>query len=316
MRGAMSLGDFAAFQLYLTRLVWPLIALGYVVNLYQRGIASWKRMLAIWDAEPAIADAPEAKEKPPVRGRIEFRNLTFRYQNDLPPVLQDINLTIEEGQTVAFVGRTGAGKSTLINFVPRLLDAPPGTVFLDGFPVRGYPLAQLRESIGYVPQETFLFSDSLAENIAFGVAGAEQHDIAWAAQTAGLSTDVAGFTDGFDTLVGERGITLSGGQKQRAAIARAILRRPKILILDDSLSAVDTETEARILSRLREVMQERTSLIVSHRISTVQRADLICVLNQGRIVERGTHDELIRLGGEYAELYERQLLEEELAAAA
>jgi ATP-binding cassette subfamily B protein len=316
MRGAMSLGDFAAFQLYLTRLVWPLIALGYVVNLYQRGIASWKRMLAIWDAEPAIADAPEAKEKPPVRGRIEFRNLTFRYQNDLPPVLQDINLTIEEGQTVAFVGRTGAGKSTLINFVPRLLDAPPGTVFLDGFPVRGYPLAQLRESIGYVPQETFLFSDSLAENIAFGVAGADQHDIAWAAQTAGLSTDVAGFTDGFDTLVGERGITLSGGQKQRAAIARAILRRPKILILDDSLSAVDTETEARILSRLREVMQERTSLIVSHRISTVQRADLICVLNQGRIVERGTHDELIRLGGEYAELYERQLLEEELAAAA
>jgi ATP-binding cassette subfamily B protein len=316
MRGAMSLGDFAAFQLYLTRLVWPLIALGYVVNLYQRGIASWKRMLAIWDAEPAIADAPEAKEKPPVRGRIEFRNLTFRYQNDLPPVLQDINLTIEEGQTVAFVGRTGAGKSTLINFVPRLLDAPPGTVLLDGFPVREYPLAQLRESIGYVPQETFLFSDSLAENIAFGVAGADRHDIAWAAQTAGLSTDVAGFTEGFDTLVGERGITLSGGQKQRAAIARAVLRRPKILILDDSLSAVDTETEARILSRLREVMQERTSLIVSHRISTVQRADLICVLNQGRIVERGTHDELIRLGGEYAELYERQLLEEELAAAA
>ena len=316
MQGAMTLGDFVSFQLYLTRLIWPLIALGYIVNLYQRGIASWKRMLTIWDATPAIADAPEAKEKSPVRGRIEFRNLTFRYQKDAPPVLQDINLTIEEGQTVAFVGRTGAGKSTLINFVPRLIDAPPGTVLLDGHPVREYTLAQLRESIGYVPQETFLFSDSLAENIAFGVKESTRADVEWAAQTAGLSTDVAGFTEGFDTLVGERGITLSGGQKQRTAIARAVLRRPKILILDDSLSAVDTETEARILSRLREVMAERTSLIVSHRISTVQHADLICVLNQGRIVERGTHAELIKLGGEYAELYERQLLEEELSAAA
>ena len=316
MQGVLTLGDFVSFQLYLTRLIWPLIALGYIVNLYQRGIASWKRMLTIWDATPAIADAPEAKEKPPVRGRIEFRNLTFRYQEDAPPVLQDINLTIEEGQTVAFVGRTGAGKSTLINFVPRLIDAPPGTVLLDGHPVREYTLAQLRESIGYVPQETFLFSDSLAENIAFGVKESTRADVEWAAQSAGLSTDVAGFTEGFDTLVGERGITLSGGQKQRTAIARAVLRRPKILILDDSLSAVDTETEARILSRLREVMQERTSLIVSHRISTVQHADLICVLNQGRIVERGTHAELIRLGGEYAELYERQLLEEELSAAA
>ena len=316
MQGALTLGDFVSFQLYLTRLIWPLIALGYIVNLYQRGIASWKRMLTIWDATPAIADAPEATEKPPVRGRIEFRNLTFRYQEDAPPVLQDINLTIEEGQTVAFVGRTGAGKSTLINFVPRLIDAPPGTVLLDGHPVREYTLAQLRESIGYVPQETFLFSDSLAENIAFGVKESTRADVEWAAQTAGLSTDVAGFTEGFDTLVGERGITLSGGQKQRTAIARAVLRRPKILILDDSLSAVDTETEARILSRLREVMQKRTSLIVSHRISTVQHADLICVLNQGRIVERGTHAELIRLGGEYAELYERQLLEEELSAAA
>jgi ATP-binding cassette subfamily B protein len=316
MNGALTLGDFVAFQLYLTRLIWPLIALGYIINLYQRGVASWKRMLEIWDTPPAIADAPEAQEKPPIRGRIEFRNLTFRYRDDLPPVLQDINLTIEEGQTVAFVGRTGAGKSTLINFVPRLIDAPPGTVFIDGCAAREYPLAQLREAIGYVPQETFLFSDSLAENIAFGVEKADPQEVARAAQIAGLSTDVAGFTEGFDTLVGERGITLSGGQKQRAAIARAVLRRPKILILDDSLSAVDTETEARILSRLSEVMKERTSLIVSHRISTVQRADLICVLNQGRIVERGTHAELISLGGEYAELYERQLLEEELSAAA
>ncbi|HYJ46975.1 MAG TPA: ATP-binding cassette domain-containing protein, partial [Pyrinomonadaceae bacterium] len=231
------------------------------------------------------------------------------------PVLQDINLTIEAGQTVALVGRTGSGKSTLANLVTRLVEAPPGTVFIDDRPIRDYPLAQLRAATGYVPQETFLFSDNLAENIAFGVEKSERAEVEWAAEIAGLSEDIRGFPEGFETMVGERGITLSGGQKQRTAIARAVLRQPKILILDDALSSVDTYTEEKILGRLRGVMRDRTSIIISHRISTVRDADLICVLDDGRIVERGTHTELLALRGEYADLYERQLLEEELAAS-
>jgi ATP-binding cassette subfamily B multidrug efflux pump len=315
INGSMTLGQFTEFNLYLGRLVWPLIALGYVINLYQRGTASLKRINATMAVVPEIADRSQAREQPEIQGRIEFRNLTFRYNEHTEPVLRDINLTIEAGQTVALVGRTGSGKSTLANLVPRLLDAPSGTVLIDGVQLRDYPLAQLRASIGYVPQETFLFSDELAENIAFGVERAERADIEWAAEIAGLSEDVREFPEGFDTMVGERGITLSGGQKQRTAIARAVLRQPKILILDDALSSVDTYTEEKILARLRGVMRDRTSLIISHRISTVRDADLICVLDDGHIVEQGTHEELLSTGGEYADLYERQLLEEELAAS-
>lgn len=314
VRGEMSVGDFTVFNMYLMRLIWPLIALGYVVNLFQRGTASLKRMNAIFAVKPAIADNAAVTLQPPIRGEIEFRDLTFSYNKVDEPVLQNINLTIPAGQTVAFVGRTGSGKSTIANLIPRILEAPGDSVFIDGISVRNYPLAQLRASIGYVPQETFLFSDSLAKNIAFGVKEAEPDEIVRAAEIAGLSDDIEDFPDGFETLVGERGITLSGGQKQRTAIARAIVRDPRILILDDALSSVDTYTEEKILGRLREVMRNRTSLIVSHRISTVRDADVICVLDNGVIVERGTHAELLELGREYAALYERQLLEEELAA--
>ena len=325
-RGRMTIGEFTAFNLYLEQLIWPLIAMGYVTNLVQRGAASLKRMHEIVQIEPAIADAPElrrggsreGRRDDEIRGKIEFRDLTFRYSPEEPPVLRDINLVIEPGRTVALIGRTGAGKSTLMNLIPRLLDAEPGMVLIDDKPIREIPLKRLRENIGYVPQETFLFSETLAENIAFGIHNDRpdlEKRIECSSEIAGLADDVNEFTQKYLTVLGERGITLSGGQKQRAAIARAVIREPRILILDDALSAVDTYTEEKILSGLRDVMRLSATLIVAHRISTVKDADLICVLDHGRIVERGSHAELMRLGGAYADLYERQLLEEELAAS-
>jgi len=329
VRGEITAGDFTAFILYLQRMVWYLIALGYVVNLYQRGTASLKRFNEILEVVPTIKDSENVREQPPVTGKIEFRNLNFAYNGK--PVLRDINLTIPAGETVAFVGKTGSGKSTLVSLIPRLMDAKDETVLVDDVPVREYPLEQLRKSIGFVPQETFLFSDSLAENIAFGVevsslesqVSSENDEseiqnpkskIVAAAQIANLAEDIESFPYKYEQLVGERGISLSGGQKQRTAIARAVIRNPRILILDDSLSAVDTYTEETILKNLREVRENRTTLIVAHRVSTIRDADLICVLENGQIIERGTHDELLSSGGEYADLYERQLLEEELEA--
>jgi ATP-binding cassette, subfamily B, multidrug efflux pump len=341
VRGEITAGDFTAFILYLQRMIWYLIALGYVVNLYQRGTASLKRFNAILETVPTIKDAPEVVGQPPVKGKIEFRDLTFAY-NGAKPVLENINLTIEQGKTVAFVGKTGSGKSTLVSLVPRLLEAPENTIFIDDVPIRRFPLEQLRKSIGFVPQETFLFSNTLAKNIAFGIEDGEAENengemknengkilaatnshfsslishlsVEKAAAIAGLADDIKDFPGKYEQLVGERGITLSGGQKQRTAIARAVMRNPRILILDDALSAVDTYTEEKILHGLRDIRTGRTTLIVSHRISTIRDADLICVLHEGKITERGTHDELIRFGGEYADLYQRQLLEEELEA--
>jgi ATP-binding cassette subfamily B protein len=314
IEGRMTIGQFVEFNLYLTMLIWPMIALGWVVNLFQRGMASMGRLNTVFNQAPAIDDAAARTDIREVEGDIVFDGLTFTYPNATVPALKNIDLRIQKGMTVAIVGPTGAGKSTLINLIPRLLDAAPGAIQVDGRPIRQIPLQKLRSAIGYVQQESFLFGDSIANNIAFGAENATREEIVRAAEQSALRGDVEGFPKGFDTIVGERGITLSGGQKQRTALARAILRNPKILILDDSLSAVDTYTEETILGHLREIMRGRTTILVSHRVSTVKEADLIVFLKDGEIVERGTHDELIARGGHYAALYEKQLLEAELAA--
>src|SRR5271165_1429805 len=310
LAGRMQIGAFTAFNIYMMQLTFPIIALGWVVNIFQRGTASLVRLNEILQEQPEIKDEDSARDLP-VRGEIEFRGLNFEY--DGKPVLRALNLHVPEGSSMAIVGPTGSGKSTLVNLIPRIYDAAPGMVLIDGRPIRDFSLASLRRNIGFVPQETFLFSDRIRENIALGVESASDQEIHDAADAANIAVDIEGFPERYQTMVGERGITLSGGQKQRTAIARALIRNPRILILDDALSSVDTHTEDKILNHLREVMQGRTTIFISHRVSTVRNADRIAVLHSGRIVELGTHDELLALNGYYSDLYNKQLLEEELA---
>ena len=320
IRQRITLGEFFAFNSYLALLSWPMIAFGWVTNILQRGMASWARMLEIMDAVPSIFDAhvTDAGRTMVIEGAIEFRDLTFVYPGTDRPVLRNVSLWIDAGTTAAFVGSTGSGKTTLISLLPRLHDPPPGTVFLDGVDVREIPLARVRGAFGFVPQEPLLFSDSIAENIRFADPGEDpvaEPRLQSAAAVARLDKDVETFPRGLNTVIGERGITLSGGQKQRTAIARAVFADPAILVLDDALSAVDTYTEDEILGRLRGVLRERTSIIVAHRVSTVRDAEQVFVLDQGRIVEQGNHDALVRQDGVYASLYRKQLLEEELEAS-
>jgi ATP-binding cassette subfamily B multidrug efflux pump len=308
----ISIGSFVMFNTYMGMLIWPMIALGWVVNLMQRGAASWSRIMELMHEKPSILrrESTDQDEYQDVRGELRFDAVEMKYPAGY--ALKNITLEIPAGATVAIVGHTGSGKSTLVSLIPRLMDPTCGAVSLDGIDLRDFDPEWLRRQIGFVPQETFLFSATLAENIAWGVDNATEADIARAADLAGLAPDIATFPDGYGTIIGERGITLSGGQKQRVAIARAILRDPKILILDDALASVDTLTEERILQSLEDVMQGRTTILISHRVSTVQNASQIFVIEHGEVAEQGTHAELIRNGGYYADLYQKQLLEEEL----
>ncbi len=311
--GTLSIGTLTAFFGYLVMLIWPMIAFGWVVNILQQGSASMRRLAKILDTEPEIKDTDSTDHSiASVKGTIEFRHVTFKHKGAASPALSDISFTAPRGSTVAIVGYTGAGKSTLVNLIPRLYEPTEGELLIDGVEIRKIPLDVLRSNIGYVPQETFLFSDTLFDNMSYGTDNGTEDHVREAAEISQLIRDIDDFPAGFQTMIGERGITLSGGQKQRTSIARAVMRKPAILILDDSLSAVDTYTEEEILKRLRTIMESRTSVIISHRISTVKDSDLILVLHDGKIAERGTHDELVELGGIYADLNTKQLLEREL----
>jgi ATP-binding cassette, subfamily B, multidrug efflux pump len=315
MDGRITLGEFVAFTVYLGMLNWPVQALGWVVNLFQRGSASWGRMVELLDVAPAIGNAAGARGPEAVTGRLEFRGLTFQYPGASSAALRDVTFDVPAGATIGLVGHTGSGKSTLLSLVPRLFDPPSGSVLLDGVDVRDLDLYELRRRIAFVTQDPFLFSTTVADNIAYGVPAASRDQVEGAARSAHMDADARAFPSGYDTLVGERGITLSGGQKQRVTIARAVLRDAPILLLDDCLSSVDAATEAAILAELERIRRQRTTLIAAHRVSAVRDADLILVLERGALVERGTHDELVAAGGRYAELCREQQLEEELEAS-
>jgi ATP-binding cassette subfamily B multidrug efflux pump len=318
IQGTLSLGSFVAFSIYLGVLTWPTIALGWVVSLYQRGAVSTDRLNQIMDTVPDVMSNPGAPTSGTVHGTLEIRDLSFRYTEDGPLVLSNIELNVPAGSTVALVGPTGCGKSTLVHLLSRLYTVPPGTLFIDGVDVTEWDLTRLRRSIGVVPQEPFLFSDRLGANIAFGFdppEAASASQIEQAARWSRLADDVSEFPAGYGTILGERGITLSGGQKQRTALARALILDPPILVLDDAFSSVDTHTEEAILTELRDVLRRRTTILISHRVSTVKEADTIFVLDRGVLVEQGDHHHLVAQGGIYAEMYRRQLLETELEEA-
>ena len=308
----ITLGEFVAFNLYLGMLVFPSIALGWVMGIFYQGVASMNRLDHILLAEPDIYDSNIDSAEKSIKGKIEFRDLTFTYPAKESPDLKNINLDISAGEIVGVVGRTGSGKTTLLNLLPRIYDAPEGQLYIDDLEIRNYSLKNLRKYIGFIPQDTFLFSDTIRNNIAFGLGEVSQDKIEEAAKMAQIHDSILEFPNGYDTILGERGINLSGGQKQRVSIARAILKEPSILILDDALSAVDTVTEEAILNNMRQVMKNKTCLWISHRISSIKNADYIIVLDHGAIIEEGTHEELLLVGGVYADLYEKQQLEESL----